>query len=126
MGILSGLLGTSDEMSSESLNEELSGFLVETERIRYACKAINKRLVFTNKRLIIYSNSDEDSGQVQYSSVPYHNIGSFDMEYGEFRKSESKITLYLLSSGRVEEVFLDSDVDVKQLYKLLSEFIFLL
>ncbi len=69
MSLLSGLFGDATEVGSDTLEKELSAFLIEGEQIQNGYKLIRDLIVFTNWRLILVDKQGMTGKKREYTCV---------------------------------------------------------
>ena len=77
MGLLNALMGNSSEVSSESVINEFAPILIEGETIIKSFKLIRDMFVFTNKRLILVDKQGVTGSKVDFMTIPYKSITTF-------------------------------------------------
>jgi hypothetical protein len=55
MGILDGLLGHGSDLSADEVDRQIAGVLAPGETVRVAFKVIRDLMVFTDRRLILWT-----------------------------------------------------------------------
>lgn len=121
MSLLSGLFGDATEVGSDTLEKELSAFLIEGEGIQNGYKLVRDLIVFTNWRLILVDKQGMTGKKREYTCIPYRSIAYFSLETtGHFdRDAEIRVTV----KGKPDPIKLDfrGDSHVMDVFRVLSQ-----
>ena len=105
MGLLDAVLGNASEVDKDEIQSELSPILADNEMVSKAYKMVRDLSVFTNKRLIFIDKQGLTGKKVDYLSIPYKSITSFNIQTaGRF---DTDCELKIWTSGRDKPIELE-------------------
>lgn len=100
MGLLDAVLGNASEVDINEIRQELSPVLADNENVVKAFKMVRDLYVFTNKRLIFADKQGVTGKKIDYLSVPYKSITSFNVQTAGRFDTDCELSIWL--SGRGE------------------------
>ncbi|SUP60872.1 Protein of uncharacterised function (DUF1696) [Weissella viridescens] len=80
MGLLSGMMGNSTQISTREVKSEIDPLLIPEEEIEHAYKLVRDLVIFTNKRLILVDKQGMTAKKIAYKSISYRSISKFATE----------------------------------------------
>jgi hypothetical protein len=98
MGLLDALMGNASEVDVNEVSEELAPVLAGSEQVNHAYKMVRDLYVFTNKRLIFIDKQGVTGKKIDYLSIPYKSITTFNVQTAGRFDTDCELTIWV--SGR--------------------------
>ncbi|WP_159723451.1 PH domain-containing protein [Enterococcus sp. CSURQ0835] len=98
MGLFDGLMGNATQHNNETVEKELQGVLIATEKVDLAFKLVRDLVVFTDKRLIIVDKQGVTGKKVDYKSIPYRSISRFSVETSGHFDLDAELKIWISSA----------------------------
>lgn len=108
-----------------SLNEvrsEIPTLLVDGEEIVQAFQTIRDQVIFTNKRVFVVNVQGLVGKKISYFSYPYSKVQYYGIETAGLLDIDSELILAFSNGARLQFDF-KSNVDIKQISSLISQYI---
>jgi hypothetical protein len=105
MGLLDAMLGNASEVEATEVAQELAPVLADSESVAKAYKMVRDLFVFTNKRLIFIDKQGVTGKKVDYLSIPYKSITSFNIQTAGRFDMDCELSIWL--SGRSDPIKVD-------------------
>ncbi|WP_371196147.1 PH domain-containing protein [Glaciecola sp. SC05] len=102
MGLFDAILGNASEVDVNEVAEELSPVLADNENVIQAYKMVRDLYVFTNKRLIFIDKQGLTGKKIDYLSVPYKSITTFNVQTAGRFDTDCELSIWM--SGRDEPI----------------------
>lgn len=116
---ISNALGWTFTSELNKVPQELTGLLIEGERIHAAYKTVRDIAVFTNKRLIVMDSQGLTGRKKEIYSLPYSAINMWSTENAGTIDLNSEVQLWT-RAGEVK-INLHRGVDPRKLDRVLAE-----
>ncbi|GEA95112.1 helicase [Weissella viridescens] len=100
MGLLSGMMGNSTQISTREVKSEIDPLLIPEEEIEHAYKLVRDLVIFTNKRLILVDKQGMTAKKIAYKSISYRSISKFATETAGHFDLDGELKIWI--SGQVE------------------------
>ncbi len=110
MGLFDALMGNASAVDLSEVNEEIAPILADSETLIQAYKMVRDLYVFTNKRLIAIDKQGMTGKKVDYLSIPYKSVTSFNVETAGRFDADCELEIYV--SGRPEPLKIDIAADL--------------
>ena len=111
-------------ISKNEVLGEVSGLLVESEKIVAAFKTVRDQLVFTNKRIVSIDVQGLTGKRKSFSSLPYSKIQFFSVQTQGFAEIFPDSELYIMfSNGYTAKFEFKGNVDIGAIGRMLSNYI---
>jgi hypothetical protein len=123
MGFLDGLMGNATEMNVKEIEQELSGVLLNGERVSKGYKVLRDFFVFTDKRLIIVDKQGITGKKVKYHSIPYSSIRHFSVETAGSFDADSELKLWVAGASMPIQKQFGKSNNILEVQKTLAEYI---
>jgi len=98
MGLLDAIMGNASEVDVAEVASELSPVLADNESVIQAYKMVRDLYVFTNKRLISIDKQGVTGRKIDYLSVPYKSITTFNVQTAGRFDMDCELSIWM--SGR--------------------------
>lgn len=98
MGLLNALMGNASEVDIAKVAEELAPVLADNEKVVQAYKMVRDLYVFTNKRLVLIDKQGMTGKKIDYLSIPYKSITTFNVETAGRFDTDCELSIWM--SGR--------------------------
>ncbi|MBQ3419342.1 MAG: PH domain-containing protein [Erysipelotrichaceae bacterium] len=108
-----------------SLNEvrsEVPTLLVNGEEIVQAFQTVRDQVIFTNKRVFVVNVQGLVGKKISYFSYPYSKVQYYGIETAGLLDIDSELILAFSNGARLQFDF-KSNVDIKQISSLISQYI---
>jgi hypothetical protein len=105
MGLLDAMLGNASEVDVTEVAQELAPVLADNETVVKAYKMVRDLFVFTNKRIIFIDKQGVTGKKIDYLSIPYKSITSFNVQTAGRFDTDCELSIWL--SGRSEPIKVD-------------------
>jgi hypothetical protein len=105
MGLLDAMLGNASEVDNNEVEQELSPILADSESVVKAYKMVRDLFVFTNKRIILIDKQGVTGKKIDYLSIPYKSITSFNVQTAGRFDTDCELSIWL--SGRSDPIKID-------------------
>ena len=108
-----------------SLNEvrsEVPTLLVNGEEIVQAFQTVRDQVIFTNKRVFVVNVQGLVGKKISYFSYPYSKVHYYGLETAGLLDIDSELILAFSNGARLQFDF-KSNVDIKQISSLISQYI---
>jgi hypothetical protein len=102
MGLLNALLGNASEVDVNEVAIELTPILADNENVTHAYKMVRDLYVFTNKRLIFIDKQGVTGKKIDYLSIPYKSITTFNVQTAGRFDTDCELSIWM--SGRDEPI----------------------
>jgi hypothetical protein len=102
MGLLNALLGNASEVDVNEVAKELTPILADNENVTHAYKMVRDLYVFTNKRLIFIDKQGVTGKKIDYLSIPYKSITTFNVQTAGRFDTDCELSIWM--SGRDEPI----------------------
>ena len=103
---------------------EVSGLLVDGEKIVSAFKTMRDQLVFTNKRIVSIDVQGLTGKRKSFASLPYSKIQFFSVQTQGFAELFPDSELYVMfSNGYTAKFEFKGNVDIGAIGRMLSNYI---
>jgi|694.fasta_scaffold79115_2 hypothetical protein len=123
MGILSGIMGNSSEISAAEVQSELGPLLLEDERIEHAYKLIRDQIIFTSKRVITIDKQGLTGSKQNIRSIPYKSIRMVSKESAGMLDLEAELVLWITGEAQPLKFEFKKGVDINVVYALICQHI---
>lgn len=121
MGLLQKLAGNAQQVSVESVQQEIQPLLTEGEKVEIAFKLWRDQIIFTNKRLITIDKQGVTAKKVDYRSIPYSKIVQFSKESAGVLDLDAELKIWVASLAEPLKFEFSKDAPINDVYALLSE-----
>lgn len=130
MGLLQGLLGNYSQMSTQEIQQEFAGYLMEGEEVQFGFKLVRDVLIFTSLRIIDMDKQGVTGKKVRITSIYLDSICEVTCETAGSGLDDSEITITYIKSPyrKVNNILLEARkfefpkaFDVVNLYAQLEE-----
>ncbi|NCW86479.1 MAG: PH domain-containing protein [Oxalobacteraceae bacterium] len=121
MGLLQKLAGNAQQVSVESVQQEMQPLLTEGEKVEIAFKLWRDQIIFTNKRLITIDKQGVTAKKVDYRSIPYSKIVQFSKESAGVLDLDAELKIWVASLAEPLKFEFSKDAPINDVYALLSE-----
>jgi hypothetical protein len=121
MGLFNGFLSQPAEVSLKQISLEFGLILVEGEFVEKAYKVERDKLILTNKRLLIISETR--NSQLEYMTIPYCNIRKFSKESKRMMKDDAELKIWLKEEPLPIKRTFKNGEGVNEIYLILSKHI---
>ena len=121
MGLLQKLAGNAQQVSVESVQQEMQPLLTEGEEVEIAFKLWRDQIIFTNKRLITIDKQGVTAKKVDYRSIPYSKIVQFSKESAGVLDLDAELKIWVASLAEPLKFEFSKDAPINDVYALLSE-----
>lgn len=101
---------------------EVSGLLIDSERMVSAFSTIRDQVIFTNKRIFVINVQGVTGKKVSYFSYPYSKVQYFGIETAGVLDIDSELLIAFSNGNRLKFDF-KSNVNIKEISALISQFI---
>jgi hypothetical protein len=105
MGLLDAMLGNASEVDVTEVAQELAPVFADNETVVKAYKMVRDLFVFTNKRIIFIDKQGVTGKKIDYLSIPYKSITSFNVQTAGRFDTDCELSIWL--SGRSEPIKVD-------------------
>ena len=108
-----------------SLNEvrsEVFDLLVDGEQAVAAFKTVRDQVIFTTKRIFVVNVQGITGKKTSYFSYPYSKVQYFGVETAGVLDIDSELVLAFSNGSKLSFDF-KSNVDIKQISKMISNFV---
>ncbi|MFC4701890.1 PH domain-containing protein [Glaciecola siphonariae] len=95
MGLLDALMGNASDVDSHEVAEELAPVMADNEQVVHAYKMVRDLYVFTNKRLIFIDKQGLTGKKIDYLSVPYKAITSFNVQTAGRFDTDCELSIWM-------------------------------
>jgi len=95
MGLMSAITGNAEEVSPETVTEEIGPLLAPGEEITKAYKMIRDYFVFTTSRLILIDKQGVTGKKTEFHIIPYRSIVSYKIETAGYGIDDSELQIYV-------------------------------
>lgn len=102
MGLLDALMGNASEVDVNEVAEELGPVLAQSENVINAYKMVRDLYVFTNKRLIFIDKQGVTGKKIDYLSIPYKSITTFNVQTAGRFDADCELSIWM--SGRSDPI----------------------
>lgn len=102
MGLLDALMGNASEVDVNEVAEELAPVLAQSENVINAYKMVRDLYVFTNKRLIFIDKQGVTGKKIDYLSIPYKSITTFNVQTAGRFDTDCELSIWM--SGRSDPI----------------------
>ena len=125
--VSSGIMTDSNFMNLKgiSLNEvrsEVFDLLVDGEQAVAAFKTVRDQVIFTTKRIFVVNVQGITGKKTSYFSYPYSKVQYFGVETAGVLDIDSELVLAFSNGSKLSFDF-KSNVDIKQISKMISNFV---
>jgi hypothetical protein len=121
VGLLQKLAGNAQQVSVESVQQEMQPLLTEGEKVEIAFKLWRDQIIFTNKRLITIDKQGVTAKKVDYRSIPYSKIVQFSKESAGVLDLDAELKIWVASLAEPLKFEFSKDAPINDVYALLSE-----
>jgi hypothetical protein len=121
VGLLQRLAGNAQQVSVESVQQEMQPLLTEGEKVEIAFKLWRDQIIFTNKRLITIDKQGVTAKKVDYRSIPYSKIVQFSKESAGVLDLDAELKVWVASLAEPLRFEFSKDAPINDVYALLSE-----
>ena len=120
MGLFNSLMGVSSEVNINEIKEEYRDLLIENEEVKFACKLIRDKWIFTTKRLIMVDIQGLTGSKKSFHTVPYRCIYHFEVESAGTFDMDSEIKIWIAGQSNPIVKELGKGFDVFSLQRILA------
>lgn len=106
----------------KEVRSEVNSLLVNGEAIVAAFKTIRDQVVFTNKRIFVINVQGVTGKKTSYFSYPYSKVQYYAIETAGVLDIDSELVLAFSNGAKLQFDF-KSNVDIKQISQLISNYI---
>lgn len=109
------MIGITLELDQKEMEEKISKFLLENEKLIKGYQIVRDVMILTDKRIIIVDYLGLRGKKIEYQMIPYHKINRLYIETPG--NLDTDYTLKLFISGSLEpiEKQINRDVDIHEL-----------
>jgi hypothetical protein len=120
MGIFTGSAKNPGTQETKKLHLDFGQLLVDGEIIEAGYEVLRDIFLFTNKRLILVEIQGISGHQIEYLSIPYHNITKFSVQTGGSFDLNAELKLWIGSETIPLEKKFNKDLNVYEVQKVLA------
>ena len=115
MSFINDMIGITLELNQKEMEEKISKFLLENEKLIKGYQIVRDVMILTDKRIIIVDYLGLRGKKIEYQMIPYHKINRLYIETPG--NLDTDYTLKLFISGSLEpiEKQINRDVDIHEL-----------
>ena len=115
MSFINDMIGITLELDQKEMEEKISKFLLENEKLIKGYQIVRDVMILTDKRIIIVDYLGLRGKKIEYQMIPYHKINRLYIETPG--NLDTDYTLKLFISGSLEpiEKQINRDVDIHEL-----------
>lgn len=115
MSFINDMIGITIELDQKEMEEKISKFLLENEKLIKGYQIVRDVMILTDKRIIIVDYLGLRGKKIEYQMIPYHKINRLYIETPG--NLDTDYTLKLFISGSLEpiEKQINKDVDIHEL-----------
>ena len=123
MGIINSLLGSASEVNVQTIQTELSEFLLPKENVQKAYSVFRDLLVFTDLRLILVDKQGATGKKINYRSIPYRNISSFSIETAGAMDLDAELCIWVIGADEPIVKKFNRKLSISELQNTLARFV---
>lgn len=119
MSFINDMIGITIELDQKEMEEKISKFLLENEKLIKGYQIVRDVMILTDKRIIIVDYLGLRGKKIEYQMIPYHKINRLYVETPG--NLDTDYTLKIFISGSLEpiEKQIKSDVDIYELNRII-------
>lgn len=123
MGIFNVSAKNPGTQETKKLHSDFGQLLVDGEIIEAGFEVLRDMFLFTNKRLILIETQGISGHQIEYLSIPYHNITKFSVQTGANFDLNAELKLWIGSETIPFEKNFNKDLNIYEVQKVLASHI---
>ena len=120
MGLFTGVTKSTVSVETKKNYSDYGQLLVDGEIIEVVFIVLRDTFLFTNKRLILVDIQGISGRQIEYLSIPYHNIMKFSVQTGSSFDPDAELKLWIGSDTIPLEKRFNKEVSVYEVQKILA------
>jgi len=121
--MLQGLFGNASEITTNELQKELAGTILDGEEVIKAFKILRDLFVFTDRRLLLIDKQGLTGKKVEYHSIPYKSISHFAVETAGTFDMDAEMKIYISGNPTPIQREFKRGTDIVGIQKVLASFI---
>lgn len=119
MSFINEMIGITLELDQKEMEERISRFLLDDEKVIKGYQIVRDVMIMTNKRIIIIDYLGLRGKKIEYQMIPYHKINRLYIETPGNLDTDYTLKIFISGSLEPVEKQIKSDVDIYELNRII-------